>query len=288
MFLDALLDSLLDSLKLLPFLLLTYLLMEYLEHKASKKTEELVVKSGFFGPLWGSLLGVVPQCGFSAAASNLYAGRVITLGTLISIYLSTSDEMLPIMISEKAPAAMIFKILGLKVLIGMILGFLVDLAVRLIKGPIRIEYRKEHLIEQICDHDHCNCDDGHIFKSACMHTLQVFAFIFVISLVLNLVIGVVGEETIASFMAGKDILSVFLSALIGLIPNCASSVVITQLYMEGILSFGAMMAGLLVGAGVGLLVLFRVNEKITGSLKITGLLYILGVISGIILSVIAF
>lgn len=285
MFIDALLDSLIDSIKLIPFLFLTYLLMEYLEHKASEKTEEIVLKSGDWGPLWGSLLGVVPQCGFSAAASNLYAGRVITLGTLISIYLSTSDEMLPIMISSQAPITLILKILGLKVLIGMVFGFLIDLGVRIVKGPVRIKYRAEHLIENICDHDHCKCDDGHFVKSACMHTLQVFAFIFIISLALNLIIGIVGEDTLASFMAGKDIIGVFVSALIGLIPNCASSVVITELYMEGILSFGAMMSGLLVGAGVGLLVLFRVNKSVKNSLMVTGILYILGVVSGLIIGI---
>ena len=276
MILDALIDSLIDSAKLIPFLLLTYVLLEYLEHKATKKTEEFIGKSGRFGPLFGSLLGVIPQCGFSAAASGLYAGRVITMGTLISIYLSTSDEMLPILISEQVGVSEIFKILGLKVLIGIIGGFAVDLIFR----QKDKETAPHTQIEHMCDHEHCHCKEGKIFKSAIIHTLQVIAFIFIVSLVLNILIAFVGEDAITAFVSDRKILSVFLAALIGLVPNCAASVVITQLYLDGILGFGAMMAGLLVGAGVGLLVLFKANDALKDNLKIVGILYVIGVISG--------
>lgn len=279
-FWDALLDALIDGVKLLPFLLITYLVMEYLEHKASAKSQKVIEKSGKFGPLIGSLLGIVPQCGFSAAASNLYAGRIITMGTLISIYLSTSDEMLPIFISEQVPASMILKILGIKVIIGMLTGFVIDFIYRRITHNKKEELRIEHM----CDHEHCHCKEGHFVKSAIIHTLQVFGFILVISLILNIVIELIGENNISAFLANKAILSVFLSGIVGLIPNCAASVIITQLFLEGFLGFGAMIAGLLVGAGVGLLVLFRVNDDIKENLKITSVLYIVGVIFGIVIS----
>ena len=255
MFLDALTDTLIDSIKLLPFLFLTYLLMEYIEHKAGKKSEGMIKKSGKYGPIVGSILGIFPQCGFSAAAANFYAGRIITLGTLFAIFLSTSDEMLPILISEQVPAAMIIKILGTKILIGILFGFLVDAIVRK-KGAKEEELKIDHM----CDHEHCHCGEGKILKSACIHTAQVFVFIVVISFMLNLLIEYVGQEKIGDFMTSVPAMGILLSGLIGMIPNCAASVVITQLYLGGLLSAGAMMTGLLVGSGIGLLVLFRVNE----------------------------
>lgn len=281
MFLDITADTLIDALKILPFLFVTYLAMEYIEHKAGDKTEEMIQKAGRFGPLIGSVLGVIPQCGFSAAASNLYAGRIITLGTLISIFLSTSDEMLPIFISEQVPVLTILRILGVKVLVGMIAGFVIDLAIRKTKhGAAGHEHLK---IEEICDHQNCHCGEGKIWSSALRHTLQIILFIMVISFALNLLIGFAGENTLSSVLCGKPVLGCILAGVIGLIPNCAASVVLTQLYLEGMLSAGSMIAGLLVGAGVGLLVLFRVNEDIKENIKITVLLYAIGVISGIMI-----
>lgn len=287
--LDALLDTILDSLKLLPFLFLTYLLMEFLEHKASKKTVEVVEKAGRFGPILGSILGVVPQCGFSAAASNLYAGRVITMGTLLSIYLSTSDEMLPILISEAASPLLIIKILGIKVVIGMVAGFLLDIIFKARHKDEHHHHESEddhdgHMhIGHMCDHEHCHCNEGNILKSACIHTLQIFAFIFVISLALNILIGFLGEDALSAFLQGHNVLSVFVAGLVGLIPNCAASVVITEMFIEGFLSFGAMMSGLLVGAGVGILILFRVNDNVKDNLRIVGILYVVGVLSGLLM-----
>ena len=270
-----------DSIKLIPFLFLTYLLMEYIEHKTKEKTKETIKKSGKFGPFIGALLGIVPQCGFSVSATNLYAARVITLGTLIAVYLSTSDEMLPIFLSEGVAIDVIIKILSIKLIIGMIAGFLIDLVIRLKnKGK-----EDEEKIIDLCEKEHCHCEHG-IVKSALKHTVNIFIFIFLITFVINLGMHFIGEETIASFMLDRPILGPIISGLIGLIPNCASSVIITQMYLENIISVGTMIAGLLVGAGVGLAVLFRTNKGIKENIKITVLLYAIGVISGIILELI--
>lgn len=278
MILDAAWDALKDGMKLLPFLFLTYLIMEYIEHKAGAKAEQSIQKAGKLGPAVGALLGVIPQCGFSAAASNLYAGRIITLGTLFSVFLSTSDEMLPILISEQTALSVIVKILGVKILIGMAAGFLVDAFLH------RTKEKEEHFrIEHMCEHQHCRCGEGKILKSSLHHTLQIFFFIVLISFLLNLLIGFVGEEGLSAFLTGKKIIGPVLAGLVGLIPNCAASVIITRLYPGGLLSAGAMMSGLLVGAGVGLLVLFKVNNDIKENLKIAGLLYGFGVIAGILM-----
>lgn len=281
MIFDVITDTLLDALKLLPFLFVTYFVMEYIEHKTGDKGEQIIQKAGRFGPFLGSMLGIFPQCGFSAAASNLYAGRIITLGTLISIFLSTSDEMLPIFISEQVPVVTILKILGVKVLIGMATGFAIDLVIR---KKLSGNREHEHLkIEEMCNHQHCHCAEGKILKSAFSHTMQIFFFIIVISFVLNLLIGIIGEDSLAGILSGKPILGPLLSGIVGLIPNCAASVILTQLYLEGLLSAGSMIAGLLVGAGVGLLVLFKVNDDFGENVKITVILYVIGVISGMII-----
>ncbi|MBO4980945.1 MAG: arsenic efflux protein [Lachnospiraceae bacterium] len=268
-----------DSLKLVPFLFLTYLVMEYLEHKTGEKAQDMVQRAGKWGPLIGGLAGAVPQCGFSAAASNLYAGRVITLGTLLAIYLSTSDEMLPILISganaQTAPPEFILKVLAIKAGIGILAGFVIDLCFRG-KG-------EEHAhIHELCEQEHCHCEKG-IFRSAFAHTLQITFFILVITLGLNVVLNLGGEKVLSDFLLNRPILGPVLAGIVGLIPNCAASVVITQLYLEGALGVGAMMSGLLVGAGVGVLVLFRVNHNRRENLKVVGLLYLIGVVSGIVL-----
>ncbi len=280
MVIEAIVDAAADILRILPFLFLTYLAMEFLEHKAGDRAQYLVRKAGRLGPLAGGMLGVFPQCGFSAAASNLYAGRIITLGTLLSVFWSTSDEMLPILISQKAPAGMILRILGIKALIGMAAGMAVDFVVRK-RDPGREE---RHLkIEEMCDHQHCHCGEGKIWRSALSHTLQIALFILAVSLGLNILIGIVGEGSIRSALGGRAMAGPAVAGRIGLIPNCAASVTLTQLYLEGLLSAGALIAGLLVGAGVGLLILFRVNENLGENLRITALLYAVGVISGIVI-----
>jgi hypothetical protein len=283
---DGILDAVSDSIKILPFLFLTYLIMEYVEHKMGEHSKDVIRRSGKFGPLFGAVCGAFPQCGFSAAASNLYAGRIITLGTLLAIYLSTSDEMLPILVSEQAPVSAMVKILGIKVVIGLLAGFLVDL----IWGrhqKIRAYAEKPHTeenfhIDQICENENCKCDDG-IFKSAFKHTLHIFLFLLLVSFILNVCLAMIGEEHIGNFILNRPIVGAVLAGIIGLIPNCAASVIITTLYLNGMMSFGAMMSGLLVGAGVGLIVLCRVNEDVGDNLRVIGLLYLCGVLGGLAL-----
>lgn len=276
--LEVLEETLIDSIKLLPFLFITYLIMEYIEHKTGNKVKETIKKSGKFGPIIGSILGAFPQCGFSVSATNLYAARVITIGTLIAVYLSTSDEMLPIFISEAVPISVILKILAIKIIIGMIAGVIIDFALRL-KNKNKVEEEK---IVDLCKKDHCHCEHG-IFRSSLKHTLNIFLFILLITLIINVVIYFIGEEAIAGFMLNKPILGPIVAGLIGLIPNCASSVIITQMYLQNVISAATMVSGLLVGAGVGLAVLFKTNKGIKNNLKVVGLLYFIGVISGIIL-----
>lgn len=275
---EIIIDSVIDSIKLLPFLFLTYLFMEWLEHKTGSAARNRIRTAGKLGPVWGGLLGVIPQCGFSAAASSLFTGRVITVGTLIAVYLSTSDEMFPIMISNAVPAVTIIRILACKVAIGIISGLIVEY----VYTHILKKQEGDLDIHEICEEERCNCEHG-LISSAATHTLKVFVYIFLISLGLNIIIGLVGEETLAGLFTGAPVIGELIAALVGLIPNCASSVVITQLYLDHIIGAGAMMAGLLVNAGVGLLILFRLNHDRVQNLKIIGTLYGLGVFWGIII-----
>lgn len=275
--LDILLDTLLDALKILPFLFITYLIMEYIEHKMSNKTKRIVEKSGNYGPLMGGVLGAFPQCGFSVSATNLYAAKIITLGTLIAIYLSTSDEMIPVLISSRVNVGLIIKIVCIKALIGIIAGFAIDFIARLLKKD-----KNEEHIHDICEHEDCHCENG-ILKSSIKHTLSVILYIIIFSLILNIIIMLIGEDKIASLVLDKPIIGPILVGLIGLIPNCASSVIITELYVSSVISLATMICGLLVNAGVGLIVLFKVNKNVKENIKIIGLLYIIGVIAGIIL-----
>ena len=273
--------TLIDSIKLIPFLFITYLIMEYIEHKTKDKTKEAIKKSGKFGPLIGGVLGIVPQCGFSVSATNLYAARVITLGTLIAVYLSTSDEMLPIFISEAVPVTTILKILGVKLLIGVVAGFIIDFVISLVnKGK-----QEEEKIIDLCEKEHCHCEKG-IVKSALKHTINIFIFILLFTFILNVIIYLIGEETIAGFLRNQPVFGPVIAGIIGLIPNCASSVLLTQMYLENVISAATMISGLLVGAGVGLAVLFKTNKGIKQNLKITTLLYVIGVVSGILIELI--
>lgn len=278
--LDVVLDAIIDGVKLLPFLFITYLIMEYLEHKTKDKTKKAIKKSGKYGPLIGGILGVFPQCGFSVSATNLYATRFITLGTLIAVYLSTSDEMLPIFLSESVPINTILTILGIKLFIGVIAGFVIDFSMGILKKGV-----EEERIVDLCEKEHCHCEDG-IVKSAFKHTLNIFVFILIITLIINILFYIIGEEQISNFMQSSPILGPVVAGLIGLIPNCASSVIITQMYLENVISMSTMISGLLVGAGVGLAVLFRTNKGIKENLKITGLLYLIGVVSGIVIELV--
>lgn len=333
-----------DTLVLVPFLFVTYIALEALEHAAGARANAVVRRAGAAGPVAGALLGVVPQCGFSAMAATLYAGRVVTLGTLVAVFLSTSDEMLPMLVAERVDAGLLFRVLGLKVLVALVTGVLADLAIRALRRNARVHAflrrtvfsvrrdgmeadvvdqmaeggeTAEHIC-RLCEQDHCGCghdhahahgdehghahgnahghedadghvagcdhdhgrgrghghDHGHghghaggrfgivgsIVMSAVSHTVQVSLFIFLVTFALVLVLETVGEDALAAFLSGNQLLAVFASALVGLVPNCSASVVITQLYLEGVLGFAPLMAGLLTSAGVGYLVLFRTNR----------------------------
>lgn len=315
-----------DTLALVPFLFVTYIALEALEHAAGARANAVVRRAGAAGPVVGALLGVVPQCGFSAMAATLYAGRVVTLGTLVAVFLSTSDEMLPMLVAEQVEAGLLFRVLGLKVLVALITGVVADLAIRALRRNARVHAflrrtvlsvrrdgmeadvvdqmaeggeTAEHIC-RLCEQDHCGCghrhvhggehghehadghvsgcdhDHGHghdhshaggrfgivgsIVMSAVSHTVQVSLFIFLVTFALVLVLETVGEDALAAFLSGNQPLAVFASALVGLVPNCSASVVITQLYLEGVLGFAPLMAGLLTSAGVGYLVLLRTNR----------------------------
>lgn len=276
---DCILDGLIDTLKLMPYLLITFLILEVLEHKLSKKSENILKNSKKIGPLLGGILGAAPQCGFSTMASNLYATRIITKGTLIAIFLSTSDEMLPIMISEHESITTLLGIILFKVVVGIIIGFIID---------IFFKEKEENRITEIhkhCEDEHCHCEDG-IIKSSVIHTLKIATFILLINVVLNIVIETIGEETLSKLLLNKNIFTYFIASLIGLIPNCASSVVMTELYLENVITIGTLLAGLLPGSGLGILMLFKENKNRKQNITILGTIYLIGVILGILVDVI--
>ena len=280
---DVLADTGLDTLKTVPVLFLAYLLMEYLEHRTSERTTRLIRRSGRWGPALGALIGVVPQCGFSAAASSLYAGRVITVGTLVAVFLSTSDEMLPIFLSERVPAASILKILGTKALLGMMAGFIIDAMVRLFRGRKHRPKEDAMDVEHMCKHDHAHQESDGILISALKHTGKITVYLFLVSLALNALIAFIGKARLSAILSDRLIISELLAGVIGLIPNCAASVVITQLYLEGMIGAGPMMSGLLVGAGIGILVPLRENEPLKKNLAIIGMTYGFGVLFGVLI-----
>ena len=267
-----------DNIKLLPFLFLTYLLMEALEHTTGGKVQSRIKNAGKVGPLWGGLLGILPQCGISAAASSLYAGRVITVGTLLAVFLSTSDEMLPIFISAAVPASTVIKILATKAVIAILSGFIAEFVyVSLFKKK-----EKDMDIHVVCEEEHCSCEDG-VLKSAIRHTLKIFFYILIITFILTFIIEAIGEDKLAVVFQNIPVAGEMIAALVGLIPNCASSVVITELYLSGVIGAGAMMSGLLVNAGVGLLVLYRLNRNWKQNAGIVAALYGFGVFWGVVI-----
>lgn len=272
--LDTILDSLVDTGKILPILFLTYLLMEYLEHHAGGKAARLLQRARGAGPFFGALLGLVPQCGFSGAAASFYAGGAITAGTLLAVFLATSDEMLPILISAQVPGKTVLTILGVKLVCGVLVGFLVDFFLRL------RHVGRHREIHEFCEREHCSCDGG-ILRSALRHTVKIILLIFAVTVLLNLVFLYLPKERIAAVWS-VPVLGELLAAIVGLLPNCAASVMITDLYLSGVMGPGPMLAGLLVNAGVGLLVLFRVNRNRRENLAIGGTLLLSSVILGTI------
>ena len=271
--LDSLLDGVLDTLKLLPYLFITFLILELIEHKLSKKSQKAISKYNKIGPAVGGVIGAFPQCGFSAMAANLYTNKVITMGTLIAIFLSTSDEMLPVMLSESVSITCILKIIGFKVITGIIIGFLVDLIFR--------KKDANNTIKDMCDEEHCHCKDG-ILVSSLIHTLKTALFILIANLVINTLIFFIGEDKLSNLLHGKNIIMYFIASLIGLIPNCASSIVLTQVYVSGIVPLGVALSGLLTGSGIGLLLLYKNNKNLKENLTITFIIYFVGVLLGFI------
>lgn len=282
MLLDLLLDSLLDTLKLVPFLLITYFLMEYLEHRAGGAAEKVLKRSGQFGAIIGSAIGIIPQCGFSSAAAGLYSARVISLGTLISVFLSTSDEMVPIFISHGGSIPLMIKILIFKLVIALAAGLATDLILNALYKRCGVEQNAG--IEEFCERDHCHCHTN-IFKSALVHTAKIAVFIFVFNFAVGLLISLVGEDSIARVVLDKPVLANVLGAFVGMIPNCASSVIITELFLDGIIPAGAMLSGLLINSGVALAVLFRNNRPRKNTLLVVLILFAVSVLAGIIVDI---
>ena len=279
MILDALLDALKDTAISIPFLFAAYLLMELLEKKSEILTSKLFTNKRYFGPLFGSILGLVPQCGFSAAMSNLYVGGVIEMGTLISVFLATSDEAVLIMISHPAAISKIWVLLLTKLIIGIVFGYLINF--------IFCRKPNNRHVGDICKDEHCGCEESEgILKPAVIHTLKIIGWIFGICFALNIVVSLIGTDNLARFLGGNIFLQPLATALLGLIPNCAISVLFTELYIAGGLSFASTIAGLCSGAGLGLIVLFRMNGSKKDSFKAVLLLYACAAIAGLILQVI--
>lgn len=270
---DVLLDTLLDILKLLPFLFLTYLLLEWMESETEHRFEHMLESHRSLAPLSGTLLGLVPSCGFSSAASSLYATGVISGGTLAAVYLSTSDEMIPIMISQHADFAKVWPVLAVKVIFGLTAGYALDFFSR----------RRKIDVGSFCEREHDDHSHG-ILHSAVMHTLQIAAWLFAITLLFNGLVEIIGEETLRGFVAMYPNKSVLVCTLIGMIPSCASSIILSTMYLEGIISFAAVCAGLLANAGAGIMVLFRVNPKLKDNLAIIFYVWIVSAAAGLILS----
>ncbi|MBE6157636.1 MAG: hypothetical protein E7160_02460 [Firmicutes bacterium] len=277
--LDCLQDALIDTIKLIPYLLITFIVLEFIEHKLTKKNQKALSENQKYGPIVGGLLGALPQCGFSSMASNLFSARVITMGTLIAVFLSTSDEMLPIMLSERVDITILLRIIIFKIIAGIIVGFTIDLIFR------KNQKITESQIHDVCEHDHCSCNKHNIITSSIIHTLNITLFILIANVLINIIIFKIGEENVSNLLLHKNIFTYFLASLVGLIPNCAGSVIITELYLSNMISVGMMLAGLLTGSGLGILLLFKTNKNMKENIMITSIIYFTGIILGIIVDI---
>lgn len=269
--LDVLLDGLIDTIKVFPFLLISFIIIEILEHKIN--SNQKLEKAGHLGPLFGSLLGTIPQCGIASIATNLYVTGIITMGTLISVFLSTSDEMIPILLSENVSIKLILIIIGIKFIVGLISGFIIDW--------LRPKKIKTHY--EVCEKEHCHCEE-HLLISAFKHTLNITLFILIINIVLNFIFEFSLNSILNNIFLQNSFLSPLVTSLIGLIPNCASSIVITKLYLASSISFGSMISGLLTNSGIALVILFKTNKDKKENFIIIGLTYLISIVIGIILN----
>lgn len=299
--LDVVIDALKDTAELIPFLFATYVVISLLDLFASDKTTAAIQRAGHAGPLIGGVLGVVPQCGFSAMGASLYADRIVSLGTFVAVILSTSDEMLPLLLAEHVEVGLLARILVTKAVLGVILGFAIDLVLRVVLGRTSLAGVDESDAGEEQDEDaefdpgaySCDCGCGEpltrgqtawwVVVNSAYRTLQVVVFIFVVSVLLNALIALVGEDALASFLSGNAVVATLVSGLVGLVPNCAASVVLTQLYIDGVLGFAPMIAGTLVAGGAGYLVLFRMNGNMRENAAIVGIVYVLGVCVGLVM-----
>ena len=272
---EIIIETFIDSIKLIPFLFIAFLIIELIEHKFSKKQIKLIEKSGKFGPIFGALLGMFPQCGFSVLATNFYITRIISLGTLIAIYLSTSDEMLPILLSRNVEIGLILKILSIKFLVGVLFGFIID---------IFCNSNKEKQNYLICKEDNCHCEHG-ILKSVLKHTFNILLFVLIINFILTTCFEYLGSDYISKIFFKDSLFGPFISSLVGLIPNCGASVMITELYLNSAITFGSLISGLLTGSGVAIVVLMKSNKNIKENMKIVLMLYLIGVLTGIIVDI---
>ncbi len=276
--LEIIFETLLDALKMTPVLFLAYLLMEYLELKAGERLNRCVASVGYAGPALGSLLGAVPQCGFSGAIAGFYTARIVTLGTLLAVFLSTSDEMLPILLSSNVEGKVILKILLLKILGGALCGFVIDIMLRILKK--NRDTSSDH-IHDFCEQENCDCHEN-IFLSALKHTVKVLMLIIIVSFALNIIFEYFGNDFLSSLFIAKPFVSEVVAGVVGLIPNCSVSVLMTNLFVEGVITPSAMISGLMTNAGVGLLVLFRLNKNIKENILVTFALLISGILLGIL------
>lgn len=273
--LEILIHTIKETLNLIPFLFIAFLIIEFIEHKLDN--EKILKKSGKFGPLIGAVLGLIPQCGFGILATNLYITRIISLGSLIAIYLSTSDEMLMILMANKTPLNLIGKILLIKFTIGLITGYIIDLIFKNKKEKIHIH--------ELCEHDECHCEEN-IVKSSIIHTLKTLGFIFIALFIVNFIFHKYGESYLSQLLLKNKILSPFISSLIALIPSCGSSVVLTEIYLLNQISFGTLISGLLTNSGLSILLLFKNNKHLKENIFILLTIYIIGIIVGISFNII--
>ncbi len=273
--LHAVVHALKDTLIVLPILFITYLIIELIEHKAGEKANKIIAASGKAGPLLGSLIGLIPQCGFSGAAASLFAVGTVTTGTLLAVFLSTSDEMIPILISASIPAKEILLILLIKFLSGVLFGFVVDIIYKRKQRPT---------IEHMCESENCHCEHDSVLVSAIKHTLKIVLIVFAVSCGLNIIFELIGENNLQQIIISVPVVGELVTAVVGLIPNCSASILLTDLYVENAISMGQLVSGVCVNAGVGLIVLYRANKNLKENLAITAVLYGFGVITGIIVS----
>ncbi len=275
--LHAVIHAAKDTLVILPILFLTYLVIEFVEHKAGEKAKKIISASGKAGPLLGGLIGLIPQCGFSGAAASLFAVGTVSAGTLLAVFLATSDEMLPILISASVPAKEVSIILLIKLVSGTLFGFIIDALYR---------RKKSETIEHMCEEENCHCEHDGIFLSALKHTLKIVAIVFLVTCGLNIIIELIGEDKLQSLMITTPVVGELVAGLVGLIPNCSASILLTDLYVENALSVGQLISGLCVNAGIGVIVLFKTNKNLKENLVLTAVLYVCGVITGIITNLI--